>query len=266
MASTSASGSTEMRMRLSQRVRRRVRRVIARAGAAEVAADKPVRIDDLVSPLRYDILVRQRYLSLITESPELLEGDLGALLELSRSHEYHTWFVAVVVPRFMPHLIGRDDEIAAHFERRVRATVELVRSVQESGLDPKRPITLRTGRRIEPTATGKRLARRLYPGTAVTGSRSCGRAGSPAPAGWLPGRQHSFTPLDNTALLLPAPIDPTTYRRFLALSYGPLVEAALARGQVARPPSPRGSTRCGGWPRSTRPCSKGPDSASPGGL
>jgi len=217
-----------MRMTLSQRVRRRVRRVIDRAGAGEVAADQPVRIDDLVSPLRYDILVRQRYLSLVTESPELLEGDLGPLLELSRSHQYHTWFVAVVVPRFMPHLIGRDDEIAAAFEKRVRATVELVRSVQESGLDPKRPITLRTGRRIQPTATGKRLARRIY---ARDGCHRIALLRASGVTVLQPGtyrldRQNSFVPLDNTApLLRAAPIDTTTYWGFMALSYDSLVAA-----------------------------------------
>ena len=215
-------------MGLSQRVRRRVRRTIDRAGAAEVAADQPVRIDDLVSPLRYDVLVRQSYLSLLTESPELLEGDLGPLLELSRSHQYHTWFVAVVVPRFMPHLIGRDEEIEAAFEGRVRATVELVRSVQESGLDPERPITLRTGKRIQPTATGKRLARRIY---ARDGCHRIAllRAGGVTvlqPGTYRLDRQLSFVPLDNTAPLLAAgAIDTTTYWEFMALSYDSLVAA-----------------------------------------
>jgi hypothetical protein len=215
-------------MGLSQRVRRRVRRAIDRAGAEEVAADQPVRIDDLVSPLRYDILVRQRYLSLITESPELLEGDLGPLLELSRSHEYHSWFVAVVVPRFMPRLVGRDDEIAAAFETRVRATVELLRSVQESGLDPNRPITLRTGRRIQPTATGKRLARRIY---ARDGCHRIAllRAGGVTvlqPGAYRLDRQNSFVPFDNTApLLRAAPIDTKAYWEFMALSYDSLVAA-----------------------------------------
>lgn len=215
-------------MRLSQRVRRRVRRTIDRAGAAEVAADQPVRIDDLVSPLRYDVLVRQRYLSIIAESPELLEGDLGPLLELSRSHEYHTWFTAVVVPRFMPHLIGRDDEIAAAFERRVRATVELMRSVQESGLDPGRPVTLRTGRRIQPTATGKRLARRIYARDGCHRLALLRASGVTVlePGTYRLDRQISFTPLDNTApLLRAAPIDTTAYWEFMALSYDSLVAA-----------------------------------------
>lgn len=205
-----------------------MRRTIDRAGAAEVPADEPVRIDDLVSPLRYDVLVRQRYLSLINESPELLEGDLGPLLELSRSHEYHAWFTAVVVPRFMPHLIGRDDEIAAAFERRVRATVELVRSVEESGLDRKRPITLRTGRRIQPTSTGKRLARRIYvrDGCHRLAMLRANGVTVLEPETYRLDRQNFFKPLDNTApLLRAAPLDTRSYWEFMALSYGSLVAA-----------------------------------------
>ena len=215
-------------MTLRHRVRRRVRRTIERAGAVELAADEPVRIDDLVSPLRYDILIRQRYLSLLAESPELVAGDLRPLLELSRSHEYYRWFESVVVPRFMPGLVGREREIAAAFEVRVRATIDLLRSVRRSGLDPKRPIILRTGRRIEPTATGKRLSRRIYARDGCHRIALLRASGVTAlePGSYRLDCQRRFEPFDNTAPVLRAkPISTQAYWSFMALSYGSLVAA-----------------------------------------
>lgn len=215
-------------MTLRHRARRRVRRTVERAGATEVAANEPVRIDDLVSPLRYDILIRQRYLSLLMESRQLLGGDLGPLLDLSRSHEYFTWFAAVVVPRFMPMLIGREDEIAAAFEVRVRATVDPLKSVEGSGVDPKRPITLRTGKRIEPTATGKRLARRVYARDGCHRIALLRASGVTVlePGSYRLDSQRRFVPFDNTAPVLRAdPIDTKAYWEFMALSYDELVAA-----------------------------------------
>ena len=257
-------------MRLSQRVRRRVRRVIARAGAAEVAADQPVRIDDLVSPLRYDILVRQRYLSLspITRAARGRPGSAARAIALPRVPHLVR---GRRVPRFMPHLIGRDDEIAALFEMRVRATVKLVRSVQESGLDPKRPITLRTGRRIQPTASGKRLARRIY---ARDGCHRIALLRASGVTVLQPGtyrldRQNSFVPLDNTSpLLRAAPIDTTTYWGFMALSYDSLVAAdrsGPAPDGEANDPKRFAEMLAVAW--IDKPLlHKGPDSASPRGL
>jgi hypothetical protein len=212
----------------AQRLRRRVRHTIERAGAGEIAADEPVIIDDLVSPLRYDILVRQRFLALLADSPELHEGDLDPLLELARSHEYFTWFNSVVVPRFMPALIGREAEVAAAFATRVRATVDLLRSFQRSGLDPERPITLRTGRRIAATSTGKRLGRRIF---ARDGCHRIALLRASGVSVLEPGtyrldQQRRFEPLDNTApMLRAAPIGAEAYWDFLALSYGCLVAA-----------------------------------------
>lgn len=213
-------------MTLSDRARRRVRRVIDRAGATEVAADQPVRIDDLVSPLRYDALIRQRYLSMLTDAPELLEGDRRHLVELSRSHEYFTWFSAVVVPQFMPRLVGRDDEISAAFERRIRTTVDLLRSVEHHGLDPARPIVLRTGRQIAPTATGKRLARRIYLRDGCHRIALLRARGATVlePGSYRLDCQRRFVPLDNTAPLLQAGLlDSRAYWEFMALSYDSLV-------------------------------------------
>src|SRR2546427_30672 len=46
---------------------------------------EPVRIDDLVSPLRYDVLVRERYFAFLREHRALAAEDFQAFAELSRS-------------------------------------------------------------------------------------------------------------------------------------------------------------------------------------
>ena len=87
---------------------------------------EPIPIDHLVSPLRYDIVVRQRYLELVRERRSLAEEDFEAFMELSRRQPYFTWFTRVVIPnrnpRNRPQVL--DDEYVAlqvSYARQVRA-------------------------------------------------------------------------------------------------------------------------------------------------
>ena len=133
---------------------------------------EPVPIDHLVSPLRYDILVRQRYLEVVREQRSLADEDFQAFMELSRQQPYYTWFTRVVVPSGNhPEIVHDEERLAAAFERRVRRSVELHDSFESTGYDTRRPIILRTGRQITPTATGKHLARRHVRGRRLPSAR-----------------------------------------------------------------------------------------------
>lgn len=184
---------------------------------------EPIPIDHLVSPLRYDIVVRQRYLEVLRERRALAEEDFEAFMELSRQQPYYTWFTRVVIPSGNhPEMIGDEERVNARFERRVRRSIALHDAFEATGYDRRRPIILRTGRQIAPTVTGKRLARRIYAGD------GCHRLA------WLrmsgvqvlePGmyRLHVadvFTPRDETALLIgEMAISPRDYFEFVSLSY-----------------------------------------------
>jgi hypothetical protein len=184
---------------------------------------EPIPIDHLVSPLRYDIVVRQRYLEVLRERRALAEDDFEAFMELSRQQPYFTWFTRVVIPGGNnPEMVGDDERVNAAFERRVRRSIELHDAFESGGYDRRRPIILRTGEEIEPTSTGKRLARRIYAGD------GCHRLAWLRMAGvdvLEPGmyRLHvaqAFTPRDHTAPLIGAmAISRREYLSFLSLSY-----------------------------------------------
>jgi hypothetical protein len=182
-----------------------------------------IPIDHLVSPLRYDIVVREQYFAVLREQRALAEEDFEAFMELSRQQPYFTWFTRVVVPSGNhPEMVHDGERINAAFERRVRRSLELHDAFESMGYDRRRPIILRTGHQIAPTSTGKRLARRTYAGD------GCHRLAWLRMAGvevLEPGmyRVHDspvFTPRDETALLLSAmAIGPRDYFSFLSLSY-----------------------------------------------
>jgi hypothetical protein len=182
-----------------------------------------VRIDDLISPLRFDILVRQRYLEVVREQRALADEDFDAFMELSKQQPYFTWFSQVVVAKGNhPEILDDPALLDAAFERRVRRSIELHDSFEATGYEKRRPIILRTAGEIAPTWTGKRLARRLYAGD------GCHRLAWLRMAGVRvlePGmyRVHVaevFTPHDDTALLIEAiGIERPDYLSFLSLSY-----------------------------------------------
>jgi hypothetical protein len=210
---------TALLERYSHGVRRRVPGLVR---FAYQPGRERIPIDWLISPLRYDILVRQQYFEVLRERRALAEEDFDAFLELSRQHPYFTYFTQVAIPSHQPGMMGNDKLVAAAFERRVRASVALHDSFDSTGYDKRRPIILRTGAQIEPTATGKRLARTMHAGD------GCHRLA------WLRAsgvdvlepdmyRMHVaqvLTPRDDTALLLAAmTVGRPEYFSFLSLSY-----------------------------------------------
>jgi hypothetical protein len=182
-----------------------------------------IPIDQLVSPLRYDIVVREQYFAVLRDQRALAEEDFEAFMELSRQQPYFTWFTRVVVPSGNhPEMVHDAERVDAAFERRVRRSIQLHDAFESSGYDRRRPIILRTGHRIAPTSTGKRLARRIYAGD------GCHRLACLRMTGvevLEPGmyRLHVaqvFTPHDATAALIgPMAISRRDYLSFLSLSY-----------------------------------------------
>jgi hypothetical protein len=183
---------------------------------------EPIPIDGLISPLRYDILVRERYFEVLRERRALAEDDFESFMELSRQQPYFTYFTRVAIPSHQSDMLGDDERVDAAFERRVRASVDLHDSFEANGYDRRRPIILRTGQQIERTATGKRLARRIHAGDGCH-RLACLRASGVEVLEPDMYRLHVaqvLTPRDDTALLLGAmAVSRRDYFSFLSLSY-----------------------------------------------
>jgi hypothetical protein len=199
------------------------RRVPGLLQIAYRAGREPMPIDHLVSPLRYDILVRERYLAVVRERRALAESDFDAFMELSRQQPYFRWFSKVVIPHSNhPEIAADDERLNAAFEQRVRRSIVLTDAFESTGYDRRRPIILRTGEEIATTSTGKRLARRTYAGDGCHRLALLRLSGRDAlqPDMYRLHVAPAFTPRDHTALCLRAmPIGRREYFSFLSLSY-----------------------------------------------
>jgi hypothetical protein len=216
---------------------RRARRLVHRASRRRTAGTEPVRIDELVSPLRYDVLVRERFLGSIAGGAG--EGGLGAAVASPEGRAYSAWFRGIVIPRFRPELIGDDGAIEALLADRVRRSVELQASFAAGGYDPAQPILLQSGLRIAATATGKRIERRLFAGDGCHRLALLRLNGVTElePGAYRVETAPVLTPIDNTAALIPLlGLSRGEYFEFLSLSYSPGVscrDEAELRGRVA---------------------------------
>jgi len=203
-------------------IRRRARHLLHRAAVRLEAGTETVRIDELISPLRYDILVRERFLGRIASASG--PADIDAAVASAEGRDYRTWFEAVAVTRFHPEIAGDAVAIADAFAERVRRSIDLCASFAASGYDPARPLHLRSGRRIAATATGKRVERRLFVGNGCHRLALLRHHGTTelAPDAYRVEITPTLTPLDNTAALIPLlGLRPRSYFRFLALAYAP---------------------------------------------
>lgn len=187
------------------------------------AGRERISIDDLISPLRYDILIRERYLSFLAElDPD--PQDVGDLIHHPTTRPYYVWFRHIFVPRFLPGIVDREDEVREAFATKVRAALALHRSFESEGYDARYPIIVRTGRPVLPTASGKRLARQFYAGDGCHRLALLRRSGVTTlePHMYRLLRTSDYAPPDHTFILLgPLHLTPPEYFAFLSLSYAP---------------------------------------------
>jgi hypothetical protein len=189
-----------------------------------------VAIASLVSPLRYDILVREQYLEFCSTNTELAANDFQQFLQRSLQHPYFEWFRLIFAPRQLKSLRGDSRALQIAFERRVKSVLALRESFRTQGFDRSRPIVLRTALRLRPSTSGKRVAVRYFAGDGCHRLALLRRAGITH----LDAKDHRILfspvlrPLDNTKTLLPAINPPEAdYAEFLSMSYASVPHTTL---------------------------------------
>jgi len=214
---------------------------LRRAGSYR-PGDEPVALAELVSPLRYDVLVRARFLERLAERLERVGGDLDGAVREGLEHPYHTWFTTIALPRYRPREAASERRRQAAFRERVRRSAVLLASFRRHGFDPRHPVSLSTAVPGAPTESGKVVPRRLYP---VDGCHRLALLlvaghGTLEPAWYRVRTEPLAAPIDNThALLGTLRVDPVEYYRFLSLGYagaGLDDRASLLREVAARRP------------------------------
>jgi hypothetical protein len=200
------------------------RRTVRRAATwrPKTRPEQPIDIAQLISPLRYDVLVRAQFFDLVLEIGEDAYEDLDLVVERAQGTPYHVWWEQVAIPRFFPWISKDPAQLTASFRERVGDSVRLHRSFRARGYDPAHPIVLRGTKTATQSDTGLTIEGRLHVGDG--GHRtalllSAGQQLDPAMClvDWRP---RPFL-IDNTAILVPAlGITRDDYVRYLAKGYG----------------------------------------------
>jgi hypothetical protein len=183
----------------------------------------PVEIDSLVSPLRYDIIIRLQYFRFFADQRQLFATDFTAYFKQALRHPYFTWFHEIFCRRFRPDLLDDRPALLNAFAERLLRSADLFDSFAATGFDTKRPITLRSGLRISPTDSGKLIVRSFYPGNGCHRIALLMARGETvlAPNRYRFQSVDRFQPLDNTARLLSVlGISPEEYFSFIGRGYG----------------------------------------------
>jgi O-antigen/teichoic acid export membrane protein len=179
--------------RMARRLRRRGH-LDQRPGTVDVV------LDELVSPLRYDVVVRQKFFAFLDANAELLD-EFGDLVIEARREPYFVWYRDIVIGNRTKLLKGRTlEEAFADQVERVLAMRARFNPADESWGD----LLLREVPAGTQTTTGKVVGPRFVP---VDGChriallRHHGRKVLPAGAYQLVGDKQAVR--DNTALLIP---------------------------------------------------------------
>lgn len=194
----------------------------------------PVRIGDIVSPLRYDILLRAAHFRFHSQHRDLYAGDFESYQRLAREQGYFTWFERIMVPSWLPQLVGDPQGFDAAWRERLRASAALHESFERRGFDREFPIELYAGREVLRTRTGKRTSRTLFAGDGNHRLSLLLEAGHDVlePSEYHVKRYRSLVPSDTTGLLLKEThADWSQYESFLQLGY-PSVSVSSGPGGV----------------------------------
>jgi hypothetical protein len=188
-----------------------------------------IDIGSLISPLRYDVLVRRDFFSFYAEHRDLYRSDFETFLRLAKAGPYYTWFTASEVIRCRLRIRGNPEAVEAAFVDRVRDAASLYENVMACGLEPRYPIILKTAETLRsPTAdrtagpTGKKVSGQYFLADGchrLALMMSIGHTRLPAEC-YRVKCYREFSPFDSTSLLARAlPIEPDKYFAFLSMRY-----------------------------------------------
>lgn len=198
------------------------------------AGIEPVRIGEIVSPLRYDITVRAQHFALYAECRELFAADFEAYQRLAREQDYFIWFGRVMAPRWLPGVLEDPVLFENAWRERLRASAALYDSFEARGFDSAHPIELYAGYRVRDAAGGRRATRGLFAGD---GNHRLALLMAAGQSVLLPGqyrvkRYLSLVPIDTTRRLLrETGAGWAEYRSFIELGY-PSARLDAAEGRV----------------------------------
>jgi hypothetical protein len=199
-----------------------------------VRGTEPVRIGDVVSPLRYDVMIRVRHFQLHAVRRELYASDFDAYERLVRTEPYFAWFGKARVPTWWPWLLDDPEAFEEAWRERLRLSADLFESFSANGFDPAHPIELHAARQVRETPTGKRLTRTIYSGDGNHRLALLLAAGHEflAPSEYRVKRYRWLVPTDSTGFLLrETGAGWTEYRPFIELGY-PSARLEMTDGRV----------------------------------
>lgn len=190
-----------------------------------------IEIASIVSPLRYDVLVRRDFFSFYAAQRGLYYCDFETFVKLAKKGPYYVWFIESETVRCLPHLRGNAEALDVLFAHRLIKSAALYDSVTQEGYTPEFPIVLKTAERLlPPTAdksappTGKFVSGRYFM------ADGCHRLALLMALGYtvLPSNYFQvkcfrrFSPFDSTSILAQTlPIKPAAYFAFLSSRYCP---------------------------------------------
>jgi hypothetical protein len=206
---------------VSATARRTARRAIT--WRPKTAGREDVDVASLISPLRYDVLVRAQLFTFLERCGDSRLEDADALVAAARELPYATWFRCVAMARFRPWVLKDPVLLQQQFSERVLSALVLWRSFRSRGFDPAHPVTLRWAAGPLRTDTGLLVDRRLHVGDGGHRLALLLSAGLPLSAAlYRVDRRPRRTLIDNTAVLVPAlGLDDEEYVRFVSRGYAP---------------------------------------------
>jgi len=182
----------------------------------------PLSIPELVSPLRYDVVVRAEHFAWHAERQDLFAADFRGYEREACTTAYHTWFTEVALVRYHPHRVSDLASREAAFRDRLRRSARLFDSFATSGFDARFPVALRTAGAGATSSTGKQVTRPFHVGDGCHRLALLVMAGETvlAPELYRVHREPLPRLIDNTSRLIPRlGLDPADYYRYLSSGY-----------------------------------------------
>ncbi len=178
----------------------------------------PIRIPELISPLRYDVLVRAQFFDFLSARPSAESAD--QLVAAAWDEPYAVWFREVAMDRFRPWVLKDPAALRANYAERVVASRDLLKSFTTNGFDARTPVTLRLTAGVQTTDTRARVTRTVHVGDGGHRLALLLQSGSDLHPEMYRLDPRPMPLIDNTAVLLgPLGVSDADYCAFVQAGY-----------------------------------------------
>lgn len=107
----------------------------------ESKLDRDIPLSSIIAPLRYDIIIREKFIAFYLKNRKLYQNDLGSFVEKSKKEPFYEYF-KIRTAVYRPKILKDKGMTMDEYQKYIKNFISLFEKIKNKGFDANFPVTL----------------------------------------------------------------------------------------------------------------------------